>query len=138
MTRKAKSLECMMPYQTKSIQKITCSLYAMYMYFVTHLDISYNSMLFSTWLCKLCKLYSCILNVGDKYCINQFSRFQRGSNIFQGGGGSNFFRGGSYCLLPIETHITCDFSGGIRTPCPPSGSALVNLYQQCLRRICPV
>ena len=44
--------------------------------------------------------------------IYHFSRFQRGSNIFQGvqlfpreGGGSN-------CLFPIETHITCDFPGG--------------------------
>ena len=51
-----------------------------------------------------------------------FSRFQRGSKIFQGG--SNIFQGGSYCLFPIETHITCDFPGGVRTPCPPSGSAL--------------
>ena len=47
-----------------------------------------------------------------------------GSNVFQGGGGG----GGSNCLFPIETHITCDFPGGVRTPCPPSGSALV--YQQ--------
>ena len=39
-----------------------------------------------------------------------FSRFQRGSNIFQGG---------SNCLFLIETHITCDFPGGVRTPCPP-------------------
>ena len=37
--------------------------------------------------------------------IYHFSRFQRGSNFFQGGGGSN-------CLFPIETHITCDFPGG--------------------------
>ena len=57
--------------------------------------------------------------------IYHFSRFQRGSNIFQGGGGSNFFQRGSICLFPIETHITCDFAGGVRTPCPPSGSALV-------------
>ena len=28
------------------------------------------------------------------------------------GGGSNFFQGGSNCLFPIETHITCDFPGG--------------------------
>ena len=54
--------------------------------------------------------------------IYHFSRFQRGSNIFQGG--SNFFHGGSNCLFPIETHITCDFPGGVPTPCPPSGSAL--------------
>ena len=47
-----------------------------------------------------------------------------GSNIFQGGGG-----GGFNCLFPIETHITCDFPGwGVRTPCPPSGSALVTLF----------
>ena len=48
--------------------------------------------------------------------IYHFSRFQRASNIFQGGGG------GSYCLFSIETHITCDFQGGgggVRTPCPP-------------------
>ena len=51
--------------------------------------------------------------------IYHFSRFQRGSNIFQGGGGSNFFQGGSNCLFPIETHITCDFPGGVRTPCHP-------------------
>ena len=53
--------------------------------------------------------------------IYHFSRFQRGSNIFRGGGGgSNFFQGGSNCLLPIETHITGDFpGGGVRTPCLP-------------------
>ena len=57
--------------------------------------------------------------------IYHFSRFQRGSNIFQGGGGPTFSRGGSNCLFPIETHITCDFpGGGVRTPCPLSGSAL--------------
>ena len=51
--------------------------------------------------------------------IYHFSRFQRGSNIFQGGG-SNFFQGGggANSLFPIETHITCDFPGGVRTPCP--------------------
>ena len=42
------------------------------------------------------------------------------SNFFQGGGGSD-------CLFAIETHITCNFpggGGGVRTLCPPSGSAL--------------
>ena len=33
--------------------------------------------------------------------------------------GSNFFQGGSNCLFPIETHINCDFPGGVQTPCPP-------------------
>ena len=64
--------------------------------------------------------------------IYHFSKFQRGSNIFQGGGGSNCFQGGSNCLFPIETHITCDFpgGGGVRTPCHPSGSALEINYSQ--------
>ena len=61
--------------------------------------------------------------------INHFSWFQRGSNIFQGGG-CNFSQGGrgSNSLFPIETHITCDFSGEggpDPLPPPPSGSALV-------------
>ena len=50
--------------------------------------------------------------------IYHFSRFQRGSNIFQGGWGGG---GGvvSNCLFPIETHITCDFPGGSGPPAPP-------------------
>ena len=44
----------------------------------------------------------------------------RGVKLFPGGGG------GSNCLFPIETHITCDFPGGVRTPVPPSGSAHVS------------
>ena len=51
--------------------------------------------------------------------IYHFSRFQRGSNIFQGGGGSNFFHVGTNCLFPIETHITCDFPGGTDLLPPP-------------------
>ena len=55
--------------------------------------------------------------------IYHFSSFQRGSSIFQGGGGgSNFFQGGgggSNCLFPIQTHITCDFPGGSGPPVPP-------------------
>ena len=45
-----------------------------------------------------------------------FSRFERGSNNFQGRGG-----GGPILLFPFETHITCDFpgGGGVRTNCPP-------------------
>ena len=38
--------------------------------------------------------------------------FPGGPTFSRGGGGSN-------CLFPIETHITCDFpGGGVRTPCP--------------------
>ena len=37
-----------------------------------------------------------------------------------GGGGPTFSRGGgSNCLYPIETHITCDFPGGSGPPDPP-------------------
>ena len=54
-----------------------------------------------------------------------FFQGSRGGPTFsRGGGGSNFFQGGSNCLFPIETHITCDFPGGSGTPVPPSGSAL--------------
>ena len=59
-----------------------------------------------------------------------------GSNIFQGGGG------GSNCLFPIETHITCDFpgGGGSGPPVPPSGSALALVtkshYLVCNERPC--
>ena len=65
--------------------------------------------------------------------IYHFSRFQRGSNFFQGGGGGGptFSKegggGGSNCLFPIETHISCDFPGGSGTPPPPSGSVLASL-----------
>ena len=66
--------------------------------------------------------------------IYHFSRYQRGSSNFisRGGGGGggrcplfsrgvHFFPGGSNCLFPIETHITCDFSGGGGSgpPVPP-------------------
>ena len=29
------------------------------------------------------------------------------------------FQGGSNCLFPIETHMTCDFPGGSGPPVPP-------------------
>ena len=59
-----------------------------------------------------------MVNFEENY---HFSRFQRGSNIFQGGGGPTFSRGGggSNCLNPIETHITCDFPGGPDPPLDP-------------------
>ena len=47
-----------------------------------------------------------MVNFKENY---HFSRSQRGSNIFQGGGGVQLFPGGgggSNCLFPIETHIT--------------------------------
>ena len=60
-----------------------------------------------------------MVNFEENY---HFSRFQRGSNIFGGeGGGVQLFPGGggSNCLYPIETHITCDFPGGSGPPDPP-------------------
>ena len=50
-----------------------------------------------------------------------FSNFPggRGSNFFQGGGGSD-------CLFPLETHLTCDFpGGGSRPPVPPLDPHLI-------------
>ena len=54
-----------------------------------------------------------MVNFEENY---HFSRLQRGSNIFQGG--VQLFPGGSNCLYPIETHITCDFPGGSGPPAP--------------------
>ena len=54
-----------------------------------------------------------------------FPRIQRGSNIFQGG--PTFSRGGVLIIIFKETHITCFFRGGVRTPPPPSGSAHAKL-----------
>ena len=60
--------------------------------------------------------------------IDHFSRFQRGSNIFQGGGGPTFSReGGVQLLIPYRNPYNLWFSrgGGSGPPVPPSGSALV-------------
>ena len=53
-------------------------------------------------------------------------QFKKKSIVFQGSRRgpiftrvSNFFRGVSNCLFPIETHLICDFQEGVRTPCPP-------------------
>ena len=57
-------------------------------------------------------------NSSDFFFKNyHFSRFQRGSNIFQGGGGPTFSREGGIQLLMI-------FQGGGGVWTPPSGSAL--------------
>ena len=52
--------------------------------------------------------------------------FSSGVQLFPGG--SNFFQGGgSNCLFPIETHITCDFPAGSGPPVPPLDPHLVGL-----------
>ena len=51
-----------------------------------------------------------------------FFKVPEGVQYFPGGGGPTFSRGGgSNCLFPIETHITCDFpgGGGSGPPVPP-------------------
>ena len=50
--------------------------------------------------------------------INLFFSLQSGSNGFitEGRRGSNFFQGMG---VSKETHITCDFPWGVRTPNPP-------------------
>ena len=47
-------------------------------------------------------------------------QFQRNLSFFKVPEGFQHFRGGggTNCLFPIETHITCDFPGGVRTPSP--------------------
>ena len=64
---------------------------------------------------------------------NNFPRFQSGSNIFQGGGVQPFPGEGFKMLFSIETHITCDFSGG-PDPLSPLGSAIIKdfLHQRII------
>ena len=64
--------------------------------------------------------YAALIYRSENY---HFSRFWRRSNIFHGGGDPTFSReGGSNCLLPIETNITCDFQGGSGPPVPTDNS----------------
>ena len=60
-----------------------------------------------------------------------FPRFQRGSNFFPGGGGEvQLFlggRGGSNCLFPIESHITCVFPREGPGPLPPLWISACNI-----------
>ena len=63
--------------------------------------------------------------------LSLFYRFQRNRSFFKVPEGVQhfpgevqLFPGGGGGGGPIETHITCDFPGGVQTPCPPSGSAL--------------
>ena len=76
--------------------------------------------------------FFCFLFFFSAYFTEVKWSISKKSIIFQGSrgvqhfpGGVQLFPGGSNCLFSIETHITCDFPGGVRTPCPPpSGSAL--------------
>ena len=64
----------------------------------------------------LCLFYrSQMVNFKEIY---YFSRFQRGSNIFQGGGGPTFSRG-VQLLISHRNPDNLWFSRGVRTPCPP-------------------
>ena len=57
-----------------------------------------------------------------------FSRFRKGSKFVQGGPTFSRGGGGSNCLFPIETHITCDFPGGSGPPVPPLDPHLAAIY----------
>ena len=65
--------------------------------------------------------------------IYHFSRFQRGSNIFQGGGGGPTFSrgggGGVQLLIPYRNPYNLWFSRGGPDPLSPSGSALAHRGQ---------
>ena len=79
---------------------------------------------FFSFFLVLCLFYrSQMVNFKEIY---HFSRFRRRYKFFSGGGGCPTFSrgGGVHFLFPIETNITCDLPAGVRTPCPPSGSAL--------------
>ena len=63
--------------------------------------------------------------------------FQRNLSFFKvPGGGVQFFPGGggSNCLFPLETHITCDFPGGgvsgLPVPPPPLDPHLQHLRRK--------
>ena len=89
-------------------------------------------------------------NLKENY---HFSRFRRGSNIFQRGGGVwgptfsrgvQLFPGGSNCLFPIETKLTCDFPAVSGPPVPPPppwirtwNIQIVRLNDQLLRCFSP-
>ena len=78
-----------------------------------------------------------MVNFQEKY---HFSKFRRGSKIFQGGSTFTRWGGGG----PIVTQITCDFPGGgpdprpenhklfglllVRTPCRPLDPHLAVIY----------
>ena len=67
-----------------------------------------------------------------------FSRFQRGSNIFQGGGGVQLLPGGPIaCLFPIDTHITYNFQGGSGPPVPPLDPHLDVVLKSIFCNMCP-
>ena len=74
--------------------------------------------------------YTSFFFVSPKLILQKSNgQFQRNLSFFKvpervqhfpgGGGGFNFFQVGSNCLFRIETHITCDFTGGSGPPCPP-------------------
>ena len=64
--------------------------------------------------------WSQMVNFEENY---HFSRFQRGSNIFQGVGGPTFSKG-VQLLIPYRNPYNLWFSRWVGTPWPPSGSAL--------------
>ena len=60
-----------------------------------------------------------------------FPRFQRGSNIFRGGGGSGQTLPGGGGGQSIRIQINCDFPGVGSDPLSPSGSSHENSLFRC-------
>ena len=55
-----------------------------------------------------------------KLFFSNFTRFQRGFNIFsRGGGGGPTFSRGIQLLIPYRLPYNLCFSRGVRVPCPP-------------------
>ena len=75
--------------------------------------------------------------------LNLFYSLQRGSNgfitektiLFQGSRGGPTFSRGVQMLISIETHITCDYSGGFGPPIPPLDLHMY-IFHKCLGANC--
>ena len=76
----------------------------------------------TTFCFFFCFFFFCpqlILQKSNGQFQRKFSFFKIPEGVQHFPGGSNFFQGGSNCLFPIDTHITCNFPGGSGPPVPP-------------------
>ena len=80
---------------------------------------------FFPFVLVLSLFYRSQISISKKSIIFQGAR--GGSKFSRGGGGVQIFQGGSNCLFPIETHITCDFPGGSGPPVPPLDPHLLGI-----------
>ena len=66
-----------------------------------------------------CFFFFCFFLVLSLFYRSQMVNFKEIYHFQGSRGGPTFSRGGSNCLFPIETHITCDFPGGGPDPLSP-------------------